>query len=144
MPRKLMAEKARASTTSAAPAPAAGPGPGPLVLTIQASMRYEGASARRPPPIDQCLTPEMQERFRGLRRIEDASLRTCLPEFPGRLTVHGASSVLVELGEMSGVDPESVHRLASCARCTLSPVSDFLQICSRYGLSLNKYLNVAR
>jgi hypothetical protein len=113
------------------------------VFVIQASMRYEPSRTGNPPSLDECLTAEMQSEFTTHNQVridnQGQGIQTS-PTAPGRLIVIGTSPHLSELGDMTSAPSSAVQSMSLYAASRSSPFMDYLRICSKHGLCLNKYL----
>ena len=107
-------------------------------IIIQASMRYHSIKIGTPPEVKDCLPEWIQQEFEYIKPINTTGVKTCFT--PGRFVVTMPCDELIILGNMASVDAHSVHMCESYARMIGSPLAEFLRICVKHDLCLNKYL----
>ena len=122
----------------------------PAIVTMQASMLFQPAQVAPPPPdADQCLSVTQQHDFCALSPVAAPSVLAFGPScVPGRIQVFGGQSgttgILDVLGDMTSLHPSLVPACARRAQDMGSQMWPFLQLCSRHGLAINKYLRARR
>ena len=112
------------------------------MMIMVASMKERGTCVLRPTdviPIE--LSPGMQEEFSHI--VMCGNISTVF-EAPGRVYVRGPDDSLIVWGDMMGLTPSGLVSAEEYAVSTHVPLPtlEFLRICIRHGLYLNKYVNL--